>query len=250
MARALLLLAVVALGCTRSTSAPPVQVAAASDLTSAFEVAAKDFAQRGGGPVRFSFGSSGLLAKQLREGAPFDLFAAADARFVDDVVASGACDGATRAPYGRGRLVVWTRGEAPATLEALAEPRFTRIALANPEVAPYGRAAKQALERAGIWAVLEPRLVFAENVRQALQFAQTGNVDAALVAHSLVLDDVGGSALPVDPSLHAPLEQVLVVCARGSNRPGGEAFARFLASPEGRAVLRQHGFELPGEVTP
>lgn len=251
LARALLAVALALLGCSRPPGPRPVQVAAASDLVQAFEAAAADFAQQGGAPVRFSFGSSGLLAKQLREGAPFDLFAAADARFVEEAVASGACDGATRAPYGRGRLVVWTkRGavEAPARLEDLQAPRFTRLALANPEVAPYGRAAKQALERAGLWAAVAPRLVFAENVRQALQFAQTGNVEAALVAHALVLGDAGGVTLPVDPGLHDPLEQSLVVCTRGANRRGAEAFAGFLSSPAGRAVMQRHGFALPGEV--
>jgi molybdate transport system substrate-binding protein len=254
MGRPVLLLVSMALaGCARNDAPRPVQVAAASDLVRAFEAAAADFAARGGAAVRFSFGSSGLLAKQLREGAPFDLFAAADARFVSDAVESGACDGSTRTPYGRGRVVLWTkrgRVEAPASLEALRAPRFTRIALANPEVAPYGRAAKEALARAGLWDELAPRFVYAESVRHALQFAETGNVDAAFVARALVIDDQAGVSLEVDPASHAPLEQELVVCRRGPNRAGAEAFARYLASPEGRAVMRRHGFELPGEVRP
>lgn len=250
MPRVLLLLVVVALGCTRAAGPQPVQVAAASDLTRAFEAAASAFTQQGGPPVRLTFGSSGLLGKQLREGAPFDLFAAADARFIDDVVASGACDGATRSPYGRGRVVAWSRRgsvEPPAGVAALAEPRFARLALPNPEHAPYGRAAKEALERAGVWSAVAPRLVFAENVRQALQIAETGNADVALTALALVVDDHENPWVRLDEALHEPLEQVLVVCTRGRNREGGRGFAAFLASAPGRAILRRHGFELPGE---
>ncbi len=250
-ARVLVVLAL--LGCTRAREdapPPPVQVAAAADLAHAFEVLGRDFEQRTGQRVRFSFGSTGLLAKQLREGAPFDLFAAANESFVREVVAAGACDEATVAPYGRGRLVVWSRrdGVEPApALEALADARFKRLAIAMPEHAPYGRATKEALQRVGAWASVAPRLVYGENVRQALQYAQTRNVEAAVVALSLVVEDRDNPWVLVPESLHEPLTQALVVCRHGRQRAGGEAFGQYVNSEDGRRVMRAFGFLLPGE---
>lgn len=235
----------------RQGAAPsPVRVAAAADLKLAFEEIGKAFERQSGQPVVFSFGSTGLLAKQLREGAPFDVFAAANVSFVDDVVAAGACDGATRAPYARGRIAVWLRRGAvapPATFEELAHPRFVRIAIANPDHAPYGQAARQALQQAGIWDAVKPRLILGENVRQTLQLAETGNVEAALVALSLVVQDRENPWQIVEERRHNPIDQALAACTRGSNREGGRSFARFVNSEPGRAVLRSHGFLLPGE---
>jgi molybdenum ABC transporter molybdate-binding protein len=193
----------------------------------------------------------GLLAKQIREGAPFDLFAAANVSFVENVVTAGACDAATKAPYARGRIALWTkRGSVtpPAGLSDLGEARFRRIAIANPEHAPYGQAAKQALEDAGLWHAVEPRLVFGENVRQTLQFGETGNVEAAIVALALVVHDRDNPWILIDEASHRPIDQALVVCTRGSRRDGGEAFARFVSSDLGRAVMRRYGFLLPGEA--
>jgi molybdate transport system substrate-binding protein len=232
------------------TADAPVRVGAASDLTAAFEELGRAFEAETGRAVTFSFGSSGLLAQQIRHGAPFDLFAAANVMFVNEVVAAGACDAATVAPYALGRIAIWTRAGGatpPASLAELAEARFTRIAIANPEHAPYGRAAREALEAVGAWAAVEPRLVLGENVRQTLQFAETGNVEAAIVALALVIRDRVNPWLLVEESLHQPLEQALVVCTGGAGRAGGEAFAAFVASPRGRAVMRSYGFGLPGE---
>jgi molybdate transport system substrate-binding protein len=236
--------------CKREEAQAPVRIAAASDLTLAFEELGRNFERSRGQKLTFSFGSTGLLAKQLREGAPFDVFAAANVSFVDEVVAAGACDGATKKPYARGRIAVWTkRGSLapPIALGDLADARFTRVAIANPEHAPYGRAAREALQKAGVWARLEPRLVYGENVRQTLQFAETGNVEAAIVALALVIGDRGNPWLIVDESMHRAIDQALVVCTRGANRRGGEAFAQFVAAESGRAVMRRYGFLLPGE---
>jgi molybdate transport system substrate-binding protein len=230
-----------------------VRIAAAADLTLAFEELGQSYGRTTGHEVTFSFGSTGLLAKQLLQGAPFDVFAAANVAFVDQVVAAGACDGTTRAPYARGRIAVWSRRgttESPRHLAELAAERFARIAIANPEHAPYGQAARQALEAAGIWEMVSPRLVLAENVRQALQFAETGNADAAIVALSLVATRRDEQWFLVEEGAHRPIDQTLVVCERGGNRAGGLSFARYVASPEGRAVMRRHGFVLPGEAAP
>jgi molybdate transport system substrate-binding protein len=239
--------------CQRDTSTAsdaPIRVAAASDLMLAFEELGRRFEQQSGERVTFSFGSTGLLAKQLREGAPFDVFAAANVSFVDEVVDAGACDGQTKVPYARGRIAVWTKSGGatlPASLAELADARFTRIAIANPEHAPYGKAAREALRREGVWAKVEPRLVLGENVRQTLQLAETGNVEAAIVALALVINDRANPWLLVDERLHQPIDQALVVCTHGSNRTGGAAFARFVNAAAGRAVMRRYGFLLPGE---
>lgn len=233
-----------------ATERPPVRVAAAADLTSAFEELGQSFERQTGRPVVFSFGSTGLLAKQLREGAPFDVFAAANVAFVDEVVAAGACDGATQAPYARGRIAIWTRRGTvapPASLSDLADARFRRVAIANPEHAPYGQAARQALEHVGIWSTVEPRLVLGENVRQAFQFAETGNVDASIVALALVVHDRDNPWILVDEATHRPIDQALAVCNRGQSREDGDAFVRFVNSEAGRAVMRRFGFLLPGE---
>lgn len=244
------------LACKRSPApveGAPVRVAAAADLALAFEELGRVFEQKTGQRVVFSFGSTGLLAKQIREGAPFDVFAAANVSFVNEVVASNACDGSLKAPYARGRIVLWSRKEGvipPASLADLADPRFRRIAIANPEHAPYGQAARQALQNAGLWSQLQSRIVFGENVRQTLQFAESGNADVALVALALVILDSQNPWVLVEETAHLPIDQALTVCSRGANRAGGQAFARFVNGEIGRAVMRRHGFLLPGEPSP
>jgi molybdate transport system substrate-binding protein len=238
--------------CQREAPAgPPVRVAAAADLTAAFEELGRVFEQQTGQQVSFSFGSTGLLAKQLGEGAPFDVFAAANVTFVDQVVSAGACDGATTTPYARGRIAVWSRRglvTPPGSLAALADARFKRLAIASPAHAPYGMAARDALRDAGIWSAVAPRLVFGENVRQTLQLAQSGNVEAAIVALALVVNDRENPWTLIDERHHQPIDQALVVCHRGGNRAGGDAFARFVGSEPGREVMRRYGFLLPGET--
>jgi molybdate transport system substrate-binding protein len=222
----------------------PVQVAAAADLSVAFEEMGKLFEARTGQRVTFSFGASGSLARQLTEGAPFDLFAAANASFVDSAVASGACDGRTKARYARGHLLAWAKqsGVPLRSLQDLLDPSIEHIAIANPEHAPYGKAAREALQRAGIWPAVEHKIVQAENVRQALQFAESGNAEVALVARSLLGQEESRRALLISPSLHAPIDQTLVVCRHGKNAQGGRDFAKFVESGEGQALLGRYGF--------
>ena len=230
---------------------PPIRVAAAADLMFAFEALVAEHGESLGAPVAFSFGSSGLLAQQIERGAPYDVYASANVRFVDQVIAAGACDGATKLVYGRGRLAAWTRAgsvKPPATLAELDDPRFSRIAIANPEHAPYGQAAREALEHAGLWDALAPRLVYGENIRQAQQYAQTGNVELALVALALVIDDGDNPWSLIAERRHEPIDQALVVCARGKGPDGGQAFAALVASKRGREVMRRFGFARPGET--
>ncbi len=231
-------------------SMEPLRVAAAADLARAFPEIGAAFERSAGRRVVFSFGSSGLLAKQLAQGAPFDVFASADVSYVDNVVAEGVCLGETRALYAQGRLAIWSKDASLGSLrlEALATPRIAKMAIANPEHAPYGRAAREAMMHAGVWREFEPKVVFAENVQQALSFAQSGNADVAIVALSLAMN-AGGAHTPIETSLHAPLDQAIVACARAKAAPSPEAraFVRFVSSDEGRAILRRYGFTLSRE---
>ncbi|MEZ4359095.1 MAG: molybdate ABC transporter substrate-binding protein [Kofleriaceae bacterium] len=234
--------------CKKSAgSAGRFEVAAAADLALAFAELGKAYTAKHHATPVFSFGSTGLLAKQIGEGAPFALFAAANESFVEEVVGKGKCDRATVRRYARGRIVVWTPAgvKPPATLQELSDPRFKRIAIANPAHAPYGKAAEEALRSAGLWASIEPRLVLGENVRATLQFAQTGNVDASIVALSLSVVTDGGASLPIDPSLHKNIDQALVVCGGGEAAKRAQEFADYVGSKEGREIMERYGFSLP-----
>ena len=225
-----------------------VRIAAASDLTKAFEELGRAFQARTQIAPEFTFGSSGLLAKQIEQGAPFFLFAAANQSFVWNVVAAGRCDAASVRTYGRGRIVVWARDGVipPARLEDLAdETRYKKLAIANPEHAPYGLAAKQALQQTGLWARLEPRIVLGENIQTTMRYARDGNVDVAIVALSLAGVSAGGGYLAIDQALHEPLDQQLVVCGKGAEADAARRFADFLTSSEGRDIMTRYGFVLP-----
>jgi molybdate transport system substrate-binding protein len=252
------LLAVIGLSsassCARRSSndEAPVTVAAAADLAMAFREIGEAYANAGHPKPSFTFGSTGLLAQQVSEGAPYDVFAAANVSFVDDVVKSGACASASKTLYAQGRIAIVARKGAteapPQTLADLASPRFARIAIANPEHAPYGRAAEEALTHDGVWALVKSKLVYGENVQQAMLFAQTGNADVAIVALSLAtLSDGFVSVIAADK--HKPIDQALVVCGKEPRAAAGRAFVAFVASPVGRATMKRFGFVLPGELT-
>lgn len=245
--RLLILLALAAACGGDKSSTKTVRVAAAADLARAFEELGKAFQAKTGIEPVFTFGSSGLLAKQVEQGAPFDLFASASAEYAQRAIDAKRCGEMT--PYARGRLVVWApKGtSAPKQLADLANPTWKRISIANPEHAPYGQAARQALEKAGVWATVEPRIVEGENVQAALQYAQTRNADAAIVALSLAVVNDGGSFFPIDPSMHEPLEQVLVVCGTGPQSAYARQLATFINSPDGREIMTRYGFLLPNE---
>ncbi len=238
MRRALVLLVLAA---CKSSEPTPMRVAAAADLQPSFEELGQTFTQRTGTKVTFTFGSTGLLATQLKAGAPFDLFAAASIDGAREASSTGVCDAQSITRYATGSLVL----VGAATLEGLRDPRVRVIALAQPEHAPYGLAAKQALERSGLWSAVEHRLVYAQNVGQALQYVVTGNADAAFVSRSLVTGRDAGVFAEVPAELHEPIEQALVVCSKGAQRQAAQAFAELVRSPEGQAVLGRAGFSPP-----
>ncbi|MDB4994868.1 MAG: Molybdenum transporter, periplasmic molybdenum-binding protein ModA [Myxococcaceae bacterium] len=240
-----------------SAAKPPLKVAAAADLAFAFKDVAEAYEKKTGQKVVFSFGSTGLLAKQISEGAPFDVFAAANISFIDDVVKAKSCLDDSKTLYARGRIVVWTKkgSPKPASLADLKDKKYAKVAIANPEHAPYGRAAKEALTKVGAWDSVSPRLVFGENVQQTLQFAQSGNAEASIVALSLAVGPAAndGEYTMIDPELHAPLDQALVVChgapeAKDARIPDARAFTQFVSSEDGRTIMKRYGFLLPGET--
>lgn len=241
-------LAVTTAAC-RKSGGHKVRVAAAADLSHAFGELATEFQAKTGIGLEIELGSSGLLAKQIEQGAPFAMFAAANREYVDQVVKAGKCDAASAHAYARGRIVVWTPDgvAAPATLADLADPRFRKIAIANPDHAPYGKAARQALDKAGVWAKIADRVVLGENIQATMMYAHDHNADAAVVALSLAVVSDGGAFLPIDPALHDPLDQAMVVCGSGDDAKAARRFADFIASREGREVMTRYGFLLPGE---
>ncbi len=224
-----------------------MRIAAASDLQKAFTELGEEFKTKMHITPEFTFGSSGQLSKQIEQGAPYFLFAAANKSFAEATVKAGRCDEKSEHLYARGRIVVWTPngGPAPLKIEDLAKPEFKRISIANPEHAPYGLAAKQALEKAGIWAQIEPRLVLGENIQATMLYAKERNVEASIVALSLAVVNDGGTSLPIDSSLHDPLDQMLVVCGTGEESDAARQFAEMIASPEGREVMSRYGFQVP-----
>lgn len=223
-----------------------IRVAAASDLARAFDEVGKAFEKKTSIKTTFDFGSSGLLAKQIEQGAPFFLYAAANKNFVEQVVKSGKCDGATAALYSRGRLVLWGKGGAPANITDLADPKYKRIGLANPDHAPYGKAAIEAMQKAGVYDQVKDRLVLAENVQAAMTYAREGSVDIAFVALSLAIANDTKNYTAVELDLHQPLEQTLVVCGQGKEADAARELAKFITGDEGRAIMTQYGFSTTG----
>jgi molybdate transport system substrate-binding protein len=227
-------------------------VAGASDLRPAFEEIGKQFTAKTGTKLTFSFGSSGQLAQQVKNGAPFDVFASADVGYVNDVLAAGIGDRSTKATYAYGRLALWTPSSSSISgVAGLAGESFKRIAIANPDHAPYGVAAVEALRSAQVYDAVAERLVYGDNVSDTFRLATSGNADAALVSLSLVIANRNDGRYVVVPAeAHKPLEQTLVVTATRKRATSAKAFVKFVSSPAGRVVMRRFGFLLPGDSLP
>lgn len=228
------------------TGAGQVVIAAASDLRVAFTDLGYQFEDATGIDVTFTFGSSGQLREQVINGAPFDVFASANEQFALDVVEADKGWAETVKPYALGRIVLLTRSglDVPSTISGLTSNDFARIAIANPAHAPYGIAAREALESVGVYEDVKSRLVLGENVSDTLRLVETGNVDAAIVALSLVI--VGDAPYEMIPeNLHAPLKQSIVVTKTGDNEKNARKFVEFLSSQSGRTVMESYGFALP-----
>lgn len=226
-------------------ASPPLAVAAASDLRHVLPQLAAAWEVRGGPRVVPTFGSSGKLAAQLANGAPFDLFFSADAAYARAVEAAGLAVPGSRVRYATGRLMLWAAPALGAVtgFGVLDDARVARVAIANPLHAPYGRAAEQALRHAGAWERLQPKLVRAENASQAAQQATAGGAQAALLPRSFAGEPAlkAGSTWLVPAGWHEPLAQEALVLKRDA--PGARDFLKFVTGPAGRQILAAEGFE-------
>lgn len=251
VATALLALTGCSQALTRADSPPKViTVAAASDLRGAFNELAQQFEAQTGYQVRLLFGSSGQIAQQIENGAPYDVFASANVAFVERLVEQALIDRESVLEYARGRIVLATNkqsGVSAPDLVALADPRIRRVSIANPAHAPYGVAAREALINAGVWDLVQPKLVLAESVLNAAQYVQTGDAPVGVIALSIAVqmtDEV--EFVLIDESMHTPLRQSMGVVSRSSNKQAARQFVQLVMSASGQAVLRRYGFEPPG----
>ena len=235
-----------------SDSRPRLTIAAASDLRFAFEELAPLYEAQCECELVFSFGSSGMLATQIREGLPVDVFASANAEFVDDLERAGRVDGATKQLYAIGRIVLAVPAGSELRAEEITDvlqPGVRRLSIANPDHAPYGMAARQALQTAGLWSEVQSRLVLGENASLAAQYVETRNAEMGIVPLSLAIQR--GQFLryaPIDETLHEPLRQVAAVVSSSRETALARGFLDFVNGPDGRPTMRQYGFVLPGEV--
>ena len=235
-----------------------VAVAAASDLRFALDEVVEIFKQHHPATaVSMTYGSSGSFYAQLVNHAPFDLFLSADVSYARQLAESGLTSGSPFT-YALGRLAVWLPSASPIAIEtlglkALADPHIRHIAIANPELAPYGRAAEAALRLAGIAGVAGPKLVLGENASQALQFVQGGSADAAIIALSLARAPMlagAGRYWIVPAEMHPPIEQGGAIMKWTRQREAAEAFREVLLGPDGQAVLARYGFSVPDPNSP
>lgn len=251
--RALVLLGVLLAGPARAEAPRVLTVAAAANLKPALDPIATLYRARNPGvDLRITYGASGTFVAQIQARAPFDLFLSADADYPAAVAGKGLADGKPFT-YAFGRLVVWTPAGvsldlAGRGLAALLDPSVKKIAIGNPAVAPYGRAARAALEQAGLLAALKDRLVLGQSVGQAAGFAQTGAAQAAILPASLVRVpplSMQGRAWGLPPGSYPPVEQAGVVLKGASQPPLARDFAAFLVGEESRRVFARLGYTLP-----
>ena len=236
-----------------SLQAQPLRIAAAASLQGSLDEVARAFeAQSPGAKVEISYGASGSLTAQIQQGAPFDLFLAADMTYPAKAAENGHGRGSVF-PFVSGRLVLWVRKDLnldPARngLAVLKDPRLARIALANPKLAPYGAAAEAALRSAGLWDALQAKLVFGGNIAQTAQYLQVGAADAGFIAASEARHpelQVKGAAWTVPESLHPRLTQGGVLLTNGSAPALADAFVAFLRGDPSQAIFARYGFGKP-----
>jgi len=242
-------------GCGPAAAQGGPLVAAASDLQFALDGIAAAYKKETGQPVRISYGSSGNFMRQILQDAPFELFMSADEAFVFQLAdQKRTLD--RGALYATGRIVLFAPRSSPLRPDgqmtdlraALADGRITRFAIANPDHAPYGRAAREALQSAGLWEAVQPHLVLGENVSQAAQFAVSGSTQGGVFAYSLALAPTianAGSYVLLPENMHQPLRQRMVLTHKAGAQ--ARAFYSYLQQPAARAVFKQYGFALPVE---
>ncbi len=247
------------LSCSRKASrSSEVLVAVAANVSDVFQALSRDYEKQTGTHITVSVGATVNLAQQVRYGAPFDLFVSADRETPLKLSEEGHLIPESVTVYARGRLVLWTSGSnrvGVEKLEDLLDAGITRIGVASPQVAPYGKAAQEALEAARLWKQLQPKIVFGGHVRHVQQYAASGNVEAAFLPSSLVSSDssvasMGGRFFHVDARLYSPLDQALGVVASSANQEEAQRLADFVLSTRGQAFLKQAGYHVGSEGRP
>jgi molybdate transport system substrate-binding protein len=231
---------------SRAQAHPPVRVAAAADLEPLLPALLVNYERQTGEHAEASFASSATLATQIENGAPFDVFLSADMALPQRIMHDGlAAAGSTAEPYARGTLVLWTRDQSglrDLNMQMLASPQVKSVAIANPQSAPYGRAAMQALTSMALVPVVQPKLRIAENIAQAAQFASTGNADVGLISLTSALTlTAQGHYVAVPQNAYQPILQGAVALKGGANARGAASFLHYLHSPAVAQQLQQGG---------
>ena len=251
--RALLVPLVMVLPMARATGAQEIRVAAAADLEFAMKDVAFQFEKHTGTKVEVTYGSSGNFFSQLQNGAPFDLFFSADIDYPRKLEAAGLAEPGTVYEYAIGRIAIWIPADAKVDVvrlgwKTLLDASVQKIAIANPEHAPYGRAAVAALQKAGIYDQVKAKLVYGENISQAAQFVQSGNAQAGIVAMSLAVSPgmKEGKRWEIPVDMHPSIEQTAILLRSSKNKASARAFLEFVKSEAGRATLGKYGFTIPG----
>lgn len=240
---------------TLAACAQTLRVAAASDLQFAMKDLARRYEQQSGKKVEVSYGSSGNFRTQIENGAPFDVFFSADAQYPEQLVKAGVADPQTLFTYAQGHLVIWAPPGANLHLaekgfDALKDPRVVKIAIANPEHAPYGRAAVAALQKVGLYEQLKSKLVLGENISQTAQFVQSGSAQAGIIAMSLTYAESmkGGDRWEIPSDDYPAILQKAVVVSASQNKSAANAFLAYVKSDEGRQILSKYGLTLPAAL--
>jgi molybdate transport system substrate-binding protein len=232
-----------------------INVAAAADLSAALQEIATSYEKRTGVVVKLSFGASGALTQQIQNGAPFDVFFSADMDYPRQLIADSLGESASLYRYAVGQLVIWVPKDSPLDVEhkgmdVLLDPSVKKIAMANPQHAPYGRAAAAALKHYGLYEKISDRLVLGENVSQAAQFVESGNAQVGFVAlaHATAPAMQGkGKYWVVPAEAHPPLDQGTILISHSPNAPDAAEFLRFMKTQEAAEILRRYGFSSPDQ---
>jgi molybdate transport system substrate-binding protein len=238
--------ALLAASCQRDSGPRQITVAAAANLSETAQSLGSQFEAQTGIKAVFSFASTAQLTTQIENAAPFDVFLSADAQHVDQLDQKSLLMPGTPAPYAIGVLALWIPSASSPVhrIEDLVSPEVHTIAVAKPELAPYGQAAVDALHRAGIWDQVNSKIVYAENISMARQYGVSKNADAVFTAYSLVLKE-GGLVIQVSESLHEPIAQKLGVLASSTHKAEAKKFTDFLLHGKGRDVLTSFGYRTP-----
>ncbi len=232
------------------TPSSEIIVAAAANLTDAFQELSRRFSERTGIRVILSFGGTADLAKQIENGAPFDIFAAADSAHVEALEQKGLISPGTRALYARGSLVLWLPAGSTINVERLEDLKrkeVERIAIAKPDIAPYGQAAVEALRALKMWDEVESKVVYGMNVSQVKQFVSSGNAEAGFLPRALVKPG-DGKYIEIDEELHRPIDQALGVIKFSDKQDAARRFADFVLSSEGQLILKEYGYKPPPKL--